>query len=262
MRLTLAVCIALTATRALAQGPEPIQYDLKLDLAVTGAATATALLIAGPLKKDLAPPFCRICAPGSLDDSIRSALLWHDAEKAELWSDAIGYSLPIGIVAWDFLAAHAAGDSNAAWIDMLVMAEATAISLDLVMATKYLAARRRPADWYGGYTARNDPVRNHNMSFYSSHTAFAFTQVAAAGTIARLRGYPSWPAVYAIGFTLAGAVGYFRIASDNHYFTDVLTGAGIGTAVGFAVPLLFHQRDDDPAAVRLVPVPGGVALIF
>jgi membrane-associated phospholipid phosphatase len=44
------------------------------------------------------------------------------------------------------------------------------------------------------------------------------------------------------GVPLAAATGYFRLAADRHYLTDVLAGAGVGLAVGYAVPALNAPR--------------------
>jgi hypothetical protein len=49
--------------------------------------------------------------------------------------------------------------------------------------------------------------------------------------------------------SLAAATGYLRIAADSHYFSDVLVGAAVGTAVGLLVPHLLHKER--------VPLPPG-----
>ena len=40
---------------------------------------------------------------------------------------------------------------------------------------------------------------------------------------------------------MAASVAYLRIAADMHYFSDVLTGAIVGSAIGIGIPLLFHS---------------------
>ena len=83
---------------------------------------------------------------------------------------------------------------------------------------------------------------DNNVSFYSSHTSFAFSLAVSTGTVASMRRYRWAPAVWAAGLAGAAAVGYLRIAADQHYFTDVLAGAAAGSAVGFAVPTGFIAR--------------------
>jgi membrane-associated phospholipid phosphatase len=71
----------------------------------------------------------------------------------------------------------------------------------------------------------------------------------AAATTAQLRGYRAAPYLWAIGLPLAAFTGYARMAADRHYFTDVLTGALVGSAVAAAVPLLMHARRQLPAGL-------------
>ena len=44
-----------------------------------------------------------------------------------------------------------------------------------------------------------------------------------------------------ISFGMAAVTGALRMASGNHFFTDVITGAVIGTACVFLVPFLHSQ---------------------
>ena len=111
---------------------------------------------------------------------------------------------------------------------------------------------------YAYYSAA-DVSRDDHLSFWSGHTVVAFSAVAAGGTVARLRGYDGWPWVYAVGFTGAALTGYFRMASDNHWFTDVLASAAVGTGVGIAVPWL-HRSCSTTVNYRVLPTFGGLAV--
>ena len=63
--------------------------------------------------------------------------------------------------------------------------------------------------------------------------------------------------MWAGGFTLAAVTGYLRIAADKHYFTDVLTGAGIGVLGGLLVPPLTGSLPHD---LGVTPLRNGVAV--
>ncbi len=74
-----------------------------------------------------------------------------------------------------------------------------------------------------------------------------------------MRGYRLASVVWATSLPMAAATGYLRIAADKHYLTDVLTGALIGSAVGFLVPFAFHRAPAaavDPVATGAMPVLG------
>ncbi len=61
---------------------------------------------------------------------------------------------------------------------------------------------------------------------------------------------------------VASLTAYFRVAADKHYLTDVLAGAGVGSAIGFGLPYLAHRRKDDTRipTVRVLPAAGGQML--
>jgi membrane-associated phospholipid phosphatase len=62
--------------------------------------------------------------------------------------------------------------------------------------------------------------------------------------------------------TLASAVGYLRVAGDQHWATDVLAGAAVGGLVGWAVPWVFHRVRRPGARVTVLPAPGGFAVVY
>lgn len=75
------------------------------------------------------------------------------------------------------------------------------------------------------------PDLSDNFSFPSGHTATAFTN--AALLYYEYKDSNLWYA--SSGFLFASATGILRIANNKHYTSDVLTGAGIGMAVGVLV---------------------------
>jgi membrane-associated phospholipid phosphatase len=136
---------------------------------------------------------------------------------------------------------------------------------------KLAVGRQRPFVRYGNWepgSREGDP--DDNLSFYSGHSALAFSIAAASGTVSTLRGYHSAPWVWAVGMTLASGVGYLRMAGDKHWLTDVLVGAAVGGGVGAAVPLLLHGREErppqgggaSPAGARVVPLPMGLLVVW
>ena len=63
------------------------------------------------------------------------------------------------------------------------------------------------------------------------------------------------------------AVGYTRMAADQHYLTDVLVGAAVGAGIGVGMPLWLHGREDRQpgeraSSVKVLPLPLGVLVRF
>ncbi len=254
----LAIVIAPAAARS-ESAPQPLPYDLHLDVGI--AAGAWAAWGASELAmKWLAPSTCRVCAPNGLDAGARDLLVWEHPDQARRGSNAAVVLVPVGVAAHQLLAARAAGDTGAGFVDLILVAEAAGLAMDLTQVAKFTVGRQRPSVRYGLERAPNP---DDNLSFYSGHAAFAFSVVAAAGTVSSLRGYRSAPWVWGVGMTLAALTAYLRVAADQHYLTDVLTGAAIGTAMGVAVPRLLHGYGSGASGRSgLVALPLGVRVTF
>jgi membrane-associated phospholipid phosphatase len=241
-----------------AEEPPELRYDWKVD----GAVTATALVFWGGtelLKSRLGPATCRWCQVDAFDASVRDALVWSDTSSANLASNIGAYAVvPLVGLGLTALAAEHDGRQLDIAGNSLVIAEAVALTGALSQIVKFAAGRERP--FVHALPADEKPLTarpaDNNVSFYSNHTSFAFALATASGTVASMRKYRLAPIVWAAGLVSAAAVGYLRMAADRHYFTDVLAGAAAGSAVGFAVPYLFHRSR---GLLALVPAAGGGA---
>lgn len=109
--------------------------------------------------------------------------------------------------------------------------------------TKLLVYRARPYMYFDNFPQDKVDDGDWNCSFPSGHTTLAFAG-AAFTTLVFCQCFPDSDWKYAVAgasFGLAALTGGLRMASGNHFFTDVLVGAVIGTAVGFTVPYL-HSK--------------------
>jgi membrane-associated phospholipid phosphatase len=126
--------------------------------------------------------------------------------------------------------------------------------------TRVLTARARPSTAPCAADPTYEPYcgKRSFSSFPSGHTATAF--VAAALSCAHHRYLPLYGGRFADDFacgtvlTMASAAGILRILADRHYASDVLVGAALGFAVGYAVPRLLHyDMPDEPASAPPAP---------
>ncbi len=240
----------LTASVAYAQSgpPDGLRYDPRVDIPVTAGALGL-LVTLELLTRDLAPRSCRVCGVDRLDAAARDAFRWNDTGAANTASDWTGFVLtPVTALGACGVAATADHRFNDAPSNALVIVEATALAVTLDDVVKLLVARERPYVHFGVSSELAPPDTGDNLSFYSGHTNLAFAVAVASGTIASMRGYRLAPVVWATSLPLAAVTGYLRIAADKHYLTDVLTGALIGSAVGFLVPFVFHRASTATAA--------------
>lgn len=73
-------------------------------------------------------------------------------------------------------------------------------------------------------THRMRPDGSDNLSFFSGHTSSAFL---CAEFLNQEYGAKS-PWLSVAGYTIAGATGVLRLYNHDHWFSDVITGAGMG----------------------------------
>ena len=107
---------------------------------------------------------------------------------------------------------------------------------------KVCARRIRPYMYFENPDSAS--LENHDFQFSwpSGHTLNAFMG-ATFLTYTFCSYYPNshWKIpVIAVSYALATGTGALRMLSGNHFFTDVLTGAALGSAFGFAVPFFHH----------------------
>lgn len=129
------------------------------------------------------------------------------------------------------------------WITIGVMyAEASLLSFGLKNMGKSLVNRYRPYNYFAGALQQED--NDFQKSFPSGHTAMAFTGAAFASyTFSQYFPDSPWKIpVIAGSYVFAGTTAALRITSGSHFFSDVLTGAVIGSLSGFLVPYL-HKTE-------------------
>jgi len=254
--------LALVATPAAAwaaPGDGELQVNRTASLSIS-LGGGLAYLLAEAFKNDLAPSSCRWCDGDGLnpvDSGVRDALVWDDVKAARSASNATGY-VGAPLIGFGLLALSAWHDDRTDQIvdDELIVLEAVVGTAVLNQGVKFLAGRERPfvRALPAGEKGKD---ADENLSFFSGHTSFTFSIAVASGTVASLRGYRAAPWIWASGLTLAGVTGYLRIAGDKHYFTDVLTGAVVGSFVGFAVPYWLHRGKSGGAGGEVSAIGAG-----
>ncbi|HEY3352961.1 MAG TPA: phosphatase PAP2 family protein [Polyangia bacterium] len=218
-----------------------LTVDWRIDGPVTGVLAVT--LVATEYRiASLAPAACHWCQSNAFDRAGRD-LRWGAIGTADALSYVTLFLTPAVTVALLGLDAYPAGGLRRWADDTLIAAEATALAGVLTQAVKLAAGRQRPfvrALPPADRAHTSDPADN-NLSFFSGHASLAFAAATSVGTVATLRRYRLAPYVWAAGLTLAALTAYLRVAADKHYATDVLTGAAVGAAVGWAVPYLHYR---------------------
>lgn len=127
-------------------------------------------------------------------------------------------------------------------------AEALAVTGGVQSIVSGFASRWRPyrGTCVGPIDAQTRDCRDYKQyrSFFSGHTSGAFT---VAGLMCMHHAYlPLYGGgvreklTCAASFAAAATVGMLRMVSDQHFLSDALVGAAIGTLSGLGIPWLFH----------------------
>ena len=234
------------------KGPKTRPVELRHDLWLDGALTvgmAGSLLAWGFIKPNIQATSCTICDEGNgqvngLDHAFRSAFKQNDIGPAATTSHILSYGVvPATGVALAIAVAAADRRTNEAPLNILLCVEASLVAVIVKEALTKAFPRERPevhaasGDEKARLIEKGDPLE----SFPSGHVASIMAITSSAAVIATMRGYKLAPLIWIVGSTLAATSTYLRMAADQHYFTDNLAGAAIGTGVGAAIPLLFHR---------------------
>ena len=155
--------------------------------------------------------------------------------------------------------------------DTLMLGESLALSVAVNTATKHLVRRARP------YTHNADPrveayARREGgdarLSFYSGHASTAFAAAVAGGSLFAhaSNDTAARTAVWGTGLALAGATSALRVRAGKHFTSDVVVGALVGAAIGWAVPAVQGHGVAVPAlsapewiAIGAAPLAGALA---
>jgi len=233
------------------------------------------------LSTAIIPPRAHHSLGGGLwfDNGVRNALRARSLANRYIFRDGsdVGISL---MVSWPLVADSLTaawwyrGSRDVAEQTALIDLEAFAISGALQGVTNTLVSRERPygpdcgsAQLPADSTDCAGPT--HYRSFFSGHATISFTGAA----LICMHHFendligPPWDALScAGGYAVAATTATFRIASDQHYASDVLSGALVGTLVGYGVPWLHYRHKREPATpnslqLHLVPAVGGLGVL-
>ncbi len=258
----------------LAWDPAFNRMDLP-EMIITGSAAGVALATA------IVPPLKTGWSGGILfDDSVRNALRPASFQARLDARDAsdvgLGLITTFPIVVDALIVAYWYRGSNDVALQMgLIDVEALTIAGALQGTANFFAGRERPYGPGCGTAIPSDIVdcqsSSRYRSFFSGHSTLSFTSaslICSHHLALHLFESPADPVTCASGYLAAATIATLRIVGDEHYATDVLTGALVGTAVGLGIPLLHHYRRQPVlhtasggVDVQLVPSPSGAVVM-
>ncbi len=131
---------------------------------------------------------------------------------------------------------------------------------------KLTVKRSRPYMYFTGAPEKALNDGDWCSSFPSGHTTLTFAS-AAFLSFAFSAYFPEskWTIpVIATSYTLALSTAILRLMSGNHFMTDVLTGAAIGSLCGFAIPFAHYTKkvSDEKLEITTTPLYASVRIKY
>ncbi len=218
----------------------PLQIDLSRDLQLT--LTGLYVSVAAELSD---PAFDRPWeAPSPRGvNALDRTVIGNRSGTASALSDsmlATNLTLPFVASLVDNLFLQGGGSWDGLGSDSLVLLETIAVGSIVCNVVKYGVRRPRPYV----YDPSTDPEKRRSntatLSFFSGHTSLAFSMATAYSYLFTLR-HPESPMVLPVwlfSHSVAATTAVMRVEGGKHFWTDVVTGALVGSAVGLFVPAL------------------------
>jgi hypothetical protein len=235
-----------------------VRLAVDLPVIAIGAAIGLGTELVG---KEQVWSGCGACDPARLN-ALDRTVLGNSDHAARTYSDVGLYAavgLPFALDLGDALIQRARDGSAArgrhmrGWaVDTVVLLETFAVTYAATNVVKFAVRRPRPYS-YDPDNDIGDPTENDaRLSFFSGHSSLAFAMAAGYASVFAARHPRSrWVApVWVIGMTLASTTAIARVAAGKHFWTDILVGAAVGSAIGVAIPAL-HRRSANGRPPRL-----------
>ncbi len=179
-------------------------------------------------KEKIIPHSPRFTKPNGFDQYFRNNLRWDlkDIEKAAEKSDLLLFGVFLGTLPLMPLLSDEDYTSL-----LLINMEIFAINGLITHLVKSAVGRQRPSSYYETWENEEEG----NLSYFSGHTSYAFA-IGTSTAMMLSRAYPDNKSIiWGTTMSLAAATGYFRIAADKHYMTDVISGAVIGSLIAYYI---------------------------
>jgi membrane-associated phospholipid phosphatase len=234
--LSIAAAISAGLWSSPAVAEEGPAYALRLEIDLPILALDASLAAIPIVRPETPPPWCAPkCDPARINALDRAVAGVYRLGWARVSDVGVG-----ALVATDVAAMLLDEGPLNALNDAVVVAQ-TILSAETLAAWTSMIVRR-PRPYLYGEDAPLDERQNPYgaMSFFSGHSTTAFAAaVVLQRTLARRHpGSPVPNLVLASTLTVAGLVAVGRVASGNHFPTDVTVGAVVGSSMGVLVPAL------------------------
>ena len=212
--------------------------DPVLDASLTAASLGFGLLAEAVIFSGELPPQ----DPQSASKLLRIDRPYASEGRKPVPGANLGSSVLIwGLMGWDIADSVLTGVKEGpahGWTDVIIHVEALSLNWAIADMAKLAVRRPRPLAYQdSGGTGEDDGDTGRSLSFYSLHVAAAASLATTTTYMSFARDHKPWRKwlTLSLGATATAGVAVGRVLSLNHFPTDVIAGAAIGTTTALVV---------------------------
>jgi membrane-associated phospholipid phosphatase len=126
-------------------------------------------------------------------------------------------------------------------------------SYSLAYLAKSTFYRLRPYAYNPDVPTDEKLTKGTTLSFFSGHSTMAFSSAIFLSTMFQ-KYFPDSkliPYIWGTSLVFASIVGYLRVYSGQHFPSDVITGAVVGSLVGYIIPLIHENQENKSKTLPL-----------
>jgi membrane-associated phospholipid phosphatase len=235
----LVLIVVLAAEGVFAQSPYELETRQEIALLGTGLALELFGLYLNSIMPVLTPEQIENLSPENVNPFDRgTSANW--SPKADKASDYLLNASRVWPVTL-FLSGKIRGDT---FKILALYVETVLCMAGPTLTTKGAVRRIRPFVYNNDLPLDQKTTKFARRSFYSGHTVEAFSSVVFTARVLSDY-YPKSDyknLVWGAALLHAGIVGYLRHAAGKHFPTDIITGAIVGSFVGYIIPEI-HKKE-------------------
>jgi len=148
--------------------------------------------------------------------------------------------------------------------DIVMFVESETLIIGLTKCAKALSKRPRPYAYNTDLSYERRGSRNASLSFWSGHASLAFTTAVFTGYVFQNRhpGSRLIKPVWITGICFATATSVLRVRSGNHFPSDVVVGAAVGSFIGWIIPWIHKEKSNSMSLTTNVGGTTGFGVLY